>query len=238
MDEQEVKATLDRSVLTQLAADDFSAASQSLARLDLEVQKQTLEEWSKQFAHEPDNREELLSLLATRGDTKLTEKCYLILVGEMAEKSPNEAANFIETTHLTEDQKNKLNDQVIGGWAMKNPIQAFAKWAELDREDVPRKMLEAISEWSLNPPGRQLAIDWIKNLPSGPARDQFTEQVIGRNGYEQDAELCNSLSDPNKRISNLRNVKNRWEANSPNDAKAWFKKLSQADKDALESPLE
>lgn len=234
LDEEEIRTTLNRSALAQLAVEDFSTARQSLSGLDLESQKQTLEEWSIQLAHSPDKRAELLALVAARGDDELTEKCHRALVEEMAEKSPNEAAIFIETTHLTEDQKNKLNDHVIGSWAMREPVQAFAKWAELGREDAPPEMLEAISEWGLNPPGRKLAVEWIKNLPSGPVRDQFTQRFIGTNDYVQDAELSDSLSDPIKRISNLKNVKLRWESHSPNDAEAWFQKLPQADKEALE----
>ncbi|MBK1816763.1 hypothetical protein JIN84_14145 [Luteolibacter yonseiensis] len=229
----EMRAIIQRNFLKQQVTDDFAAAREALATLKPDDQKQMLEEWSRLLAHDPDKRAELLSHLASRGDAELTAKCYKKLIEEMADKSPNEAAVFIEFTNLPEEQKNKLNDQVIGNWALKDPEQAFAKWAALGREDVPAKILEAISQWGSQPPDRPRTVEWIKTLPTGPARDKFSARVIGRNSDQEDAELSASLSDPKQRIEMLKTMKRRWEASAPNDAKAWFEKLPQADKDAL-----
>lgn len=234
----EIRAIVERNFLKQQVTDDFAAARDALATLKPDDQKQMLEEWSKLLAHDPDKRAELLSQLASRGDAELTAKCYQKLIEEMADKSPNEAAVFIESTNLTEEQKNKLSDQVMGNWAMKDPVRAFAKWAELGREDVPAEMLEAISQWGGQPPDRPKTVEWIKTLPTGPARDKFSVRLIGRNSDQEDAELSASLSDPKQRIEMLKTMKRRWEASAPDDAKAWFEKLPQADKDALEKPAE
>ncbi len=241
-DGDELKNLLERNFLTQQVTDDFSAARESLGRLDPEAQKQMLRDWSRLLAHDPARRGELLALLASRGDVELLEKCYQNLIWEMAEKSPADAANFIETTDLTEEQKNKLNDQVVVNWAMKDPVQAFAKWAELERQDIPPTMLHVLANWSMNSPGAEQAIDWSKKFTPGPAREQFKGRLIeslsGGERYGQAADLSASLDDPAERIRQLKDVKRRWEEKWPKDADAWFAKLPQADQDAMGRKLE
>ncbi|MES2474930.1 MAG: hypothetical protein V4640_04050 [Verrucomicrobiota bacterium] len=237
-----LKKQLEMNSLTRQATDDFSAARESLGILDPEAQKQLLREWSKLLAHDPAKRAELLALLASRGDVELLEKCYQNLTWEMAEKSPADAAKFIEGTNLTEEQKNTLNDQVVVNWAMKDPVQAFAKWAELERQDIPPTMLHVLSNWSMNSPGAEQAIDWAKKLTPGPAREQFKATLIERisslERYDQAADLSASLDDPAERIRQLKDVKRRWEEKWPEDANAWFEKLPQADQDAIARKLE
>ncbi|MBK1816765.1 hypothetical protein JIN84_14155 [Luteolibacter yonseiensis] len=239
--DDEIKAMLKRNFLTQQVMDHFSAARESLGQMTPEAQKQTLEEWSKLVAHDPAKRDELLSLLANRGDGELTEKCYQKLIGEMADKSPNEAANFIESTTLDEELKNKLNDQVLGDWAMKDPVRAFAKWAELERGDAPPALFPALFQWSINSPGAEQALEWAKKLPPGAVSDQFKLQLIqgwGGGRFHQAAELSASLEDPRQRIRQMKLVRRNWQTGWPDGEKAWFQKLPQADKEALEKPLE
>ena len=240
-DNDKVKALLKQNFLSQQVADDFAAARASLEKMDTDAQKQKLEEWSRLVAHDPAKRAELLALLASRGDAELADKCYQKLIGEMADKSPNEAANFIESTNLNEEQKNKLNDQVIGKWALKVPVQAFAKWAELARDDVPPALLPAIAQWSLNSPGAEQAQEWVKKLPPGSASDQFKLELIKRWGgdrVEQIADLSASLNDPTQRIRQMKLVKRRLESYGPDGAKEWLETLPQTDREALEKPLE
>lgn len=135
---------------------------------------------------------------------------------------------------LTEEQKNKLNDLVVGNWAMKDPVQAFAKWAELGRDDVPPILLEALSRWRRNPAGREQTMEWAKNLSPGPARDRFKIQLLGGNGYQQDAELRASLDNPTQRILQMKIVLRRWQETSPKDASDWLAKLPVDDRQALD----
>ncbi|MES2438408.1 MAG: hypothetical protein V4584_05060 [Verrucomicrobiota bacterium] len=238
----ELKNLLERNFLTQQVTDDFAAARESLGRLDPETQKNMLGEWSKLLAHDPARRGELLALLASRGDAALSDKCYQNIVGEMTDKSPADAAHFIEATDLTEEQKNKLNDQVVVNWAMKDPVQAFAKWAELERQDIPPTMLHVLANWSMHSPGAEQAIDWSKKFTPGPAREQYKARLIeslsGGERYGQAADLSASLDDTAERTRQLKEVKRRWEEKWPEDANAWYGKLPQADQDALEKPLE
>lgn len=241
-DHDAVRDLLERKFMTQQVTDDFSAARESLGKLDPEAQKQMLRSWSELLAHDPEKRVELLALLAARGDEALAEKCYQNLVWEMADKSPADAAGFIESSDLTEDRKNKLNDHVLVNWALQDPQQAFGKWAELDRTDIPPNLLQALANWSMSSPGAEQAIDWSKNLPPGPAREQFKARLIERMSsgerYGQAADLSASLDDPAERIRQLKTIKRYWEEKSPKSSDEWYGKLPQEDQDAIGRKLE
>lgn len=240
-DDDKIKALVRENFLSQQVADDFAAARASLEAMEPDAQKQKLEEWSRLVAHDPGKRAELLSLLANRGDAELADKCYQKLISEMADKSPNEAANFIESTNLDEEQKNKLNDQVIGKWALKDPVRAFAKWEELARDDAPAELLPAISQWSLNSPGAEQAQEWVKKLPPGPASDKFKLELIktwSGHRLEQIADVSATLNNPTERIRQMKRLKRTWDSYSPDGAKKWVETLPQVDRDALEKSLE
>jgi hypothetical protein len=237
----ELKAQLQQNLLSLEVTDDFAAARESLEKMSPDAQKRCLEEWSKLVAYDPDKRAELLALLAGRGDAELADKCYRKMIAEMADKSPNAAANFIESTNLSEEQKNKLNDQVVADWAMKDPVQAFAKWAELAREDVPAALIPALGQWSMNSPGAEQAQEWVKKLPPGAASDQFKLGLIRRwtnFRYEQQLDVLATLTDSTQRIRELKQLKRKLGSGHPDEVNAFFEKLPQADRDAMEKPLE
>ena len=75
-------------------------------------------------------------------------------------------------------------------------------------------------------------------LGAGADYQQFKATLIGTMNaverYGQAADLSASLDDPTERIRQLKDVKRRWEEKWPNDANAWFGKLSQSDKAALD----
>ncbi len=234
----QIRTNLQWRFLNQQVTTDFSAARESLAKLHPGLQKRMLLDWSQLLANDPDKRTQFLALLAARGDKEFSEKCYQALVVEMANKSPNEAANYIESTDLPEDQKDKLNDQVMVKWARQDPVQALGKWVELNRPDMPPDLLDAFASWSLGPLGveQAKAIDWVKKLTPGLAREKFIARLIqglGEGHCAQAADLGDSLDDPEERIRQLKIVKRRWEEKHPNEAKAWYEKLPQEDKDAM-----
>lgn len=240
-DNDEFKAQLTQDFLSLQVTDDFAAARESLAKMSPDAQKRSLEEWSKLVAHDPDKRAELLALLAGRGDAELADKCYRKMIAEMADKSPNAAANFIESTDLSEEQKNKLNDQVVADWALKDPVQAFAKWAELAREDVPPALIPALNQWSMNSPGAEQAQEWVKKLPPGAASDQFKLGLVRRwtnFRYEQQLDVIATLADPTQRIRELKQLQRKLGPGHPDEVNSFFGKLPQADRDAMEKPLE
>ncbi len=224
--------------LKSQSAADLSSSGEFLSKQDLDSQKQTLLGWSKQLAHDPAKRGELLALIAARGDPEFTQKCYEELVREMATKSPRAASDFLESSNLPDEQKHALSHQMLGEWARKEPQQAFAAWAALKEDQAPEPLLKAIDNWSLNSPGAEDAIEWVQKLDASPAKEQFKMKLIkwmrgDRN--KQAADLAASLSDPQERHRQMKIVKRVWDESSPEAANAWFDNLPPADKKALEN---
>ena len=181
-------------------------------------------------------------MLATRGDAALSEKCYQSVVKELAAKSPSEAAAFVEATDLPEEQKDQLSHQVLGQWAENDPHQAFAAWAALKEDVAPQPLLLAMDSWSVNSPGAEEAVEWVKQLDAGPAREQFKAHLIESMSqgerYAQAADLGNTLADPQERIRHLKTVKREWEERFPKQTGEWFAKLPEADRRAIDGKLD
>ncbi len=228
---QRIKSQLVLRFLDRQVTTDFSAAKETLASLDLETQKKALLSWSQLVARDPTRRQEYLALLANRGDADSTEACFQSLVKEMARQSPAEAAAFVEASDLTEDRKDQLSHTLIGEWALKQPKEAFAAWAELKEDSAPEPLLRAIESWSLNFPGVDESIHWVKSLDAGPAREQFKEHLIegliSGERFAQVADLSASLDDPAERIRQLKVVKRVWEERWKPGCDAWFAKLPE-----------
>lgn len=227
---------LQQDLLNHQAATDFAAARESLGKLDAEAQKRRLLDWSQKLARDPAKREELLALLASRGDAEFTQKCLQSMVGEMAVQSPYDASVYVESSDLPDEQKHALSEQVLGQWAFQDPPQAFARWAELkDDSEAPKPLLKAMDNWSLNSPGAEEAFEWVNKLDAGPAREQFKgrliERMSGGGRYPQAAELSASLDDPAERIRQMKIIKRNWQGKGGEE---WYRGLPQADRDAME----
>ncbi len=238
---EQIVAALQRELLNRQVATDFPAAVTTLGKLDPEAQQKTLLNWSRRLALDPESRAELLALVASRGDPDFAKKCYQALVAEMSRKSPSDAAEFVEASGLPEEQKDGLHDEVLGAWATQNPQEAFARWAELKEEKAPVPLLRAMDRWSSNSPGAEEAIEWVKALHPGAARDQFKTHLVSSMSdgerYAQAAELSATLDDPVERLRQMKSVKRQWEEKFPQHAKQWYDKLPQEQRDALETVL-
>ena len=233
---------LQQNFLNYQSLTDFPSARESLGKQDLETQKKTLLHWSQQMAHDPAKRDELLALLASRGDAEFTGKCYESIVREMAMKSPRAASDFLETSDLPDEQKHALSDQMLGEWAVREPLKALTAWAELKEEAAPAPLLKAMDKWTVNLPEAKQAIAWVNGLAPSPAREQFKAGLIKHMSryerYQQAAEVGSALVDPAERIRQLKIVKRQWEEKYPFWANEWYGKLPQEDKDALGRKLE
>lgn len=231
------KSYIMRVALVNQVTTDFSGAKKVLASLDDEAQQMVLHSWSVPLARDPARRQELLALLASRGDEELTAKCYDSIVKEMARQSPAEAAAFVEASDLREDRKDELSHALLGEWALKRPQEAFTAWAELKEDSAPEQLLKAIDSWSMNSPGTENAIEWTKGLDAGPAREQFKMRLLDRfrmrSRFAQSADLSTSLEDPAERMRRLKILKPLWEEAQPDQANAFFAKLPPDDQQKL-----
>lgn len=231
-----------RKLLDRDAAMDFPNALRLVGALQEREQEPLLQTWTREFALDPEKRAQLLGFLESHHDRDFAFTCLESLVREMAAKSPHEASEFVENSDFLEGVKDTLSGQVLGEWAKQAPQEAFAAWAELEQQEVPKPLLGALNNWSLNSPGAEQAVEWAMNLHPGPAREEvkvhlLTEMArMGR--LEQAAQLSASLADPKNRIRQMKHVMRRFRDAHPPGALAWWRSLSTADQQALETPLE
>jgi hypothetical protein len=234
--------SMQRSLLNQQALSDLQGASRSLAGLDPQMRQSMLITWTRMFANDPAKRQELAALLASWPDAKVSEIGLKSLVSGFSERSPSEAAAFVETLAVSESLKDQLSHEVIGEWALKDPKQAFGAWIERGETEVPKPLMQAMDEWSLNFPGVTESIKWVNGLEPGPVKEQFKNHMVGYladlERFPQAAQLSAGIADPTGRVRQLNLVKRIWEERYPKQANEWYSKLSPEDRSAMERPLE
>jgi hypothetical protein len=234
--------SMQRSLLNRQALSNLQGASQSLAGLDPEVRQSMLTTWTRMFANDPAKRQELVALLTSMNDPKISETCLKSLIGEFSKRSPSEAAALVETLAVSEELKNQLSHEVIGEWAKKEPKQAFNAWLQLGEAEVPKPFYAALDEWSTNFPGVDESIEWVGGLESGPVREQLKNHMIGYiaelERFPQAGKLSTDIDNPTERLRQMKLVKRIWEERYPENANDWFSKLPPEDQAAMEKPLE
>lgn len=234
--------SMQRRLLNQQALTDLQGASQSLAGIDPLVRQSMLTTWTRMFANDPAKRQELVDLLISMNNPKMSETCLKSLIGEFSERSPSEAAAMIETLAVSEEFKDQLSHEVIGKWARKDPKQAFGAWIERGETKVPAPLMRAMDGWSLNFPGVTESIEWVEGLEPGPVKEQFKNHMVGHlatfERFAESAKLSTSIADPTERIRQMKLVKRIWEESHPKNANEWLSKLPPEDQTAVENPLE
>ncbi len=232
---------LQQDFLNHQVANDFSAALDSLGKLDAKLRERMLLEWSFKLALDPAKRDGLLELIASQDNPDFARKCHRMLITVMADKSLHDANAFVENSRLPDDEKDELHDMILGRWAVNDPQEAFPRWAELNEDSAPAPLLKAMDSWSQASPGCEQAIEWVTKLDAGPAREQFKMHLIdrmsGSERFQQAAEMSDSLADPAERLRQMTTVKREWEKKFPDHAQAWFASLSQAQREALNGSL-
>lgn len=230
------------SLLNQQALTDLPVAIRSADSLDPTVRQSMLISWTRMFANDPAKREELVDLITSMNDSKVSETCLKSLIGEFSERSPSEAAAFVESLEVSESLKDELSHEVIGKWARKDPKQAFGAWIERGETKVPAPLMRAMDGWSLNFPGVTESIEWVEGLEPGPVKEQFKNHMVGHlatfERFAESAKLSTSIADPTERIRQMKLVKRIWEESHPKNANEWLSKLPPEDQTAVENPLE
>ena len=241
-DMEKVQSQFKLSQIHQQALTDFTGACRLFESFDAASQQSTLQSWAAMFANDLSKRQELLALIDSQPDPNAAESSYRSLIAKMAEKSPHEAALFIETMNLPEDVKDRLSNEMIAKWAVNEPDQAFNSWLNLGGTEVPKPFFRGLDQWSLNSPGAEEAIQWVNGIASGPAKEQFKSHMIDSycagDRYTQAAELSLGLADPKERILELKIVKRKWEVQGGYHSNNWFSKLPPDIRKAVEMPLE
>jgi hypothetical protein len=231
----EARAKLLAAYVRDQGRDDPAASADLLEKLDANAREQVFRAWSKSSANDPDARLKLLSLVDARGDESLREKCYGDIVTAMAVKSPEEAGNFLKTTTLSEEAKNRMMDRLIGSWAGKDPADAFRWWASL-KEAQPRESLIApLHEWYFK--DRDAPVNWINSLPAGPARSRYEEatilNMVSLDDYPRAATVAAAIADDDARIRQMKILKRVFDEQSKDYATKWLNNLPAKDRKAV-----
>lgn len=225
-----------RKFMRERAKQDPVAAAAMLDKVPEKDHAFTLRSWSKSLANDPEGRAKLLAMIDTRGDETLREQCYGDIVSAMATRSPEEAGNFLESSTLSEDAKDRMMDRLIGSWAQKNPADAFRWWASL-KEPTPRPgLVGAMKEWYFK--DREGPANMIQTLDHGPARSAFEEEVVTHYARLDDfsgaAKIAAAIRDDDARIRQMRIIKRYWDEVSKDASAAWLATLPEKDRAAVE----
>lgn len=230
-----VRQPLLRRFMRERAQEDPVAAAAMLGKVPDKDHAFMFRSWSKSLANDPEGRAKLLAMIDARGDEKLREQCYGDVVSSMAEKSPEEAGNFLENSTLSEDAKDRMMDRLIGSWAQKNPSDAFRWWAALKEPTARPGLVAAMKEWYFK--DREGPANMIQSLDHGPARSAFEEEAVTHYARLDDfsgaTKIAAAIQDDAARIRQMRIIKRYWDEVSKDASAAWLATLPEKDRDAV-----
>jgi hypothetical protein len=223
-------------LLRERAMEDPAEAAAIFAKLPEKDHSFALGSLSKRLANDPEGRAKLLAMIDARGDEKLREQCYGDIVTTMATRSPEEAGNFLESSTLSEDAKDRMMDRLIGSWAQKNPADAFRWWAALKEPTARPGLVNAMKEWYFK--DKEGPANMIQSLDHGPARSAFEEEAVAHYAKLDDfsgaTKIAAAIQDDAARVRQMRIIKRYWDEVSKDASAAWLATLPEKDRAAVE----
>ena len=216
-----VPGDLRKDWLAERVKIDPLGAIEQLAGVAPQQRESSLLEWSTACALLPAERKLLLE--AVRDDPALLRKCAGRMAGPLADRSVEEAYEFVDGLELDVETTASLDDGIFSIWAMREPQVAFAVWAEQKETRVPDSFLRALDAWSLNSPGTEEAIQWVDTLEAGPAKEKiqvhFIEDLTGSERFEQAVRMGMSMANREEGKRQVLRVVTTWKEKFPGDAR-------------------
>ena len=216
-----VPADLRKTWLSGRVRTDPAGAIQQLAGLAPEAREASLLEWSTSCALLPAEREALLA--AVRADPAMLRKCAGRIAAALADRSVEEAYEFVDGLELDEEMAASLDDGIFAKWATRDPQVAFAAWAEQKESRVPDSFLHAMDAWSLNSPGTEQAIRWVETLEAGPAKEKiqlhFIEDLTGSERFDQAVRMGLGMENREEGLRQAMRAAAAWKEKFPEHAR-------------------
>ncbi|WAC18959.1 hypothetical protein OVA24_17140 [Luteolibacter sp. SL250] len=229
------KARLLHALMIKRVKENPAEAEAMIAKLPEADKDLALRNWSRSVANDPEGRAKLLAMIDARGNEKVREQCYGDIVSAMATKSPEEAGNFLESSTLSEDAKDRMMDRLIGSWAQKNPADAFRWWAALKEPAARPGLVTAMKEWYFK--DREGPANMIQSLDHGPVRSAFEEEAVTHYARLDDfsgaTKIAAAIQDDAARVRQMRIIKRYWDEVSKDASAAWLATLPEKDRDAV-----
>lgn len=218
---EKVPEDLRKAWLSERVRTDPGDAIQQLAGLPPEARQASLLEWSTSCALLPAEREALLA--AVRGDPSLLRKCAGRIAAALADRSVEEAYEFVDGLELDEEMAASIDDGIFAKWATREPQVAFAAWAEQKESRVPDSLLHAMDAWSLNSPGTEQAIRWVETLDGGPAKERIQlhliEDLTASERFDQAVRMGLEMENREEGLRQAMRAAAAWKEKFPEDAR-------------------
>ena len=225
-----VPTDLREAWLSERAKVDPLDAIQKLAGLAPKAREASLLEWSTSSALLPTERRLLLD--AVGDDPELLRKCAERMAAALADRSVEEAYEFVDSLELDEESATALDDGIFAKWAVREPQVAFAAWAEQKETRVPDTFLRSLDSWSLNSPGTEEAIRWVDTIEAGPAKEtiqlHFIKDLTSSGRFEQAVRMGLSMDNREEGKRQAMRVVARLKERSPEQARALASILREA----------
>lgn len=216
-----VPADLRKAWLSERVKTDPYDAIQQLGSLSSEAREASLLEWSTSFALLPGERKALLD--AVREDPALLRKCAGRVAASLADRSVEEAYEFVDALELDEEMAASIDDGIFAKWATREPQVAFAAWAEQKESRVPDSLLHAMDRWSLNSPGTEQAIRWVDTLDDGPAKEKIQlhliEDLTGSERFDQAVRMGLGMENREEGLRQAIRAAAAWKEKFPENAR-------------------
>ena len=224
-----VPAELRKAWLAERVKSDPYDAIQQLTKLTPDQREASLLEWSISFALLTGERKALLD--AVRDDPAMMKKCAGKIAGALADRSVEEAYQFVDSLKLDESAATSLDDGIFIKWAMQDPQEAFAAWAAQKQDRLPEFFLHAMSSWSMNSPGAEQAIKWLDSVQPGQAKEKiqvyFIERLTSGDRYRQALAMGIAMENREEGKRQVQRTVAVWKEKFPGDEKEWAQILRE-----------
>lgn len=225
--------------LSAFAQVDFQRVSEEFAYMSPKGRTMMLSSLTRQGASDPEFAAKVSELSKQYMDPKGALVVERSLLSNMAQSDPAAANDRIAKMDLPEADTAELYLAVLRGQSSNQPAKAFAGWLARNPsvENLPGNLVPVMDQSFWSDEGRKEMTGWLDSLPAGPARDAFYEHatrlVAANGGFEKAATYADAISDPAKRVSAIKTLRNMWTGRNPEAAGAWLGRLSQEDRAAL-----
>lgn len=216
-----------------LAKKDFEGTMAKLDDMDKKVQAAVIQQLSQGASMDEGQRDQLLTYLRGKEDSKLLSDARQSIVSQMAWHDPKGAIEFIDEENLDSDERKTLVSSATSMWSHSDPAGAVEFMGEELKgdENAGDRISNAFGNWIAQ--DEAAAAEWLTGQPDEFKTDSVFrdagQRLLNDGSYERSAEWYGQILDDGQRTANYLSLYGTWQGEDAAAAEQWKNSLPASD---------